>query len=142
MKTKLIIGGGIVLAAIMFLAFAGAKDSWVHYLAVDAFTAQPEYQELRVRLHGNVAASDLTSDPSLMKAVFDLEGETSTVRVAYTGIVPDMFQAGAEVVVEGRLDEHGIFQADTLLTKCASKYESEGDQPAMPPAHPTPTGDA
>lgn len=142
MKTKLIVGGGIVLAAIMFLAFSGAKDSWVHYLAVDEFNTEPDYQTLRVRLHGNVAEENLRSDPGMMLASFDLEGETSCVRVSYTGIIPDMFQPGSEVVVEGQLDEQGVFQADTLLTKCASKYESESDPAAMPASHPTPAGDA
>ena len=45
-----------------------------------------------------------------------------------TTVVPDTFQADREVVVEGTLDESGVFRADTLLTKCASKYESDGGQ--------------
>lgn len=143
MKTKMIVGGGIVLAAILFLAFSGAKGSWVHYLAVDEFVAQPEYQQDRVRLHGNVSEENLDSDPGMLKATFDLQGESQSVRVAFSGIVPDMFQAGAEVVVEGQLDETGVFQADTLLTKCASKYESDDASAEMPPTHPTPpAGDA
>ena len=28
------------------------------------------------------------------------------------------------VVVEGRLDTNGVFQATTLLAKCASRYEN------------------
>ena len=42
----------------------------------------------------------------------------------------ELFQAGAEVIVEGQQDAAGVFQADTLLTKCASKYEE------MPKDHP------
>jgi cytochrome c-type biogenesis protein CcmE len=34
-----------------------------------------------------------------------------------------MFGPGKNVVVEGRRDPAGVFQADVLMTKCASKYE-------------------
>ena len=52
----------------------------------------------------------------------DVEG-TATVRVLYTGSVPDLMGKGKDVVVEGRL-RNGMFVAvpDTLVTKCPSKY--------------------
>ena len=34
------------------------------------------------------------------------------------------FTDGVDVVVEGRLDANGTFQATTLLAKCASRYEN------------------
>lgn len=142
MKAKLMIGSGIVLAAVLFLAYAGSSESWVKYMSVDAFQAEPQHQALRVRLHGTVAEEGLDANAGLMQANFSLQGDSTAVPVTFSGIVPDMFQAGAEVVVEGKLDEHGTFQADILLTKCASKYESESDTPAQPPTHPAPAGDA
>ena len=44
-----------------------------------------------------------------------------------------MFQDGGEVVVEGALDEHGVFHANTLLTSCPSKYEAEKEAGKMHP---------
>jgi len=38
--------------------------------------------------------------------------------------IPDLFKDGAEVIVEGKYDE-GLFIADNLMTKCASRYEAE-----------------
>ena len=66
-----------------------------------------------------------------------------TIRVTYSGIVPDTFKDAAEVVVEGKYDlESGLFTAHVLLAKCPSKYEreefekgSEG-RPAAPAAAP------
>jgi cytochrome c-type biogenesis protein CcmE len=57
----------------------------------------------------------------------DVEG-TATVRVLYTGSVPDLMGKGKDVVVEGRL-RNGIFVAvpDTLVTKCPSKYAPKRD---------------
>jgi cytochrome c-type biogenesis protein CcmE len=42
--------------------------------------------------------------------------------VAYRGILPDMFAAGREVVVEGRYGD-GALAARQILTSCPSKYE-------------------
>jgi cytochrome c-type biogenesis protein CcmE len=36
-----------------------------------------------------------------------------------------MFKEGGDVVVTGKLDEAGVFQATDILTKCASKYQAE-----------------
>jgi cytochrome c-type biogenesis protein CcmE len=57
----------------------------------------------------------------------DVEG-TATVRVLYTGSVPDLFRKGRDVVVEGRL-RNGVFVAvpNTLVTKCPSKYAPKKD---------------
>jgi cytochrome c-type biogenesis protein CcmE len=45
------------------------------------------------------------------------------VPVVYKGSVPDLFRAGRDVVVQGRL-VNGVFVAipGTLVTKCPSKY--------------------
>ena len=47
---------------------------------------------------------------------------TESVPVSYTGVVPDPFREGREVIVSGRL-EQGTFVAerDSLVTKCPSK---------------------
>ena len=52
----------------------------------------------------------------------DVKG-TASVPVVYRGSVPDLFRAGRDVVVQGRL-VNGVFVAvpDTLVTKCPSKY--------------------
>jgi cytochrome c-type biogenesis protein CcmE len=52
----------------------------------------------------------------------DVQG-SATVPVLYRGTVPDLFQRGRDVVVDGRL-RNGVFVAvpGTLLTKCPSKY--------------------
>jgi cytochrome c-type biogenesis protein CcmE len=50
----------------------------------------------------------------------------SSVPVVYTGVVPDPFREGREVIVSGEL-ERGTFVAerDSLVTKCPSKFTKE-----------------
>ena len=45
--------------------------------------------------------------------------------VRYKGVKPDMFQTGADVIVEGRLEPDGVFAASVLMTSCPSKYQEE-----------------
>jgi cytochrome c-type biogenesis protein CcmE len=124
--TKLIAGGVILLLAIGYLAYAGMKEGWTAYhLPVDEYVKDAKYHGQRVRLAGKAAEEGLKSHPGLMKAEFMLLGETEKVAVAYTGVIPDLFKADVEVVVEGRRDASGVFQADVLMTKCASKYKSK-----------------
>lgn len=52
----------------------------------------------------------------------DVNG-TASIPVVYTGSVPDLFRAGRDIVVTGRL-HNGVFVAapGTMVTKCPSKY--------------------
>jgi cytochrome c-type biogenesis protein CcmE len=52
----------------------------------------------------------------------DVKG-TATVPVVYHGSVPDLFKAGRDVAVSGKL-ANGVFAGarDSLVTKCPSKY--------------------
>jgi cytochrome c-type biogenesis protein CcmE len=61
-------------------------------------------------------------DSPLTFRLRDVNG-TATVPVSYTGSVPDLFKAGRDVGVDGRL-RNGTFVGlpGTLVTKCPSKY--------------------
>lgn len=52
----------------------------------------------------------------------DIDGK-ATVRVVYTGSVPDLFWVGRQVYLKGQL-RNGVFvgERDSLVTKCPSKY--------------------
>jgi cytochrome c-type biogenesis protein CcmE len=133
-RWKLLIAGSVILAGVIILAVGGIRDGWVYFLPVDEFLSEPDRQGQRVRLHGVVASEALEVNRTLLLARFELTGETHRLPVEYEGVIPDQFMADREVVVEGALDETGIFQADTLLTKCASKYDSaEGEAPHADP---------
>lgn len=127
-RVKLIVAGLAIATAVALLAMSGVKEGWVYYLPVDEFVADAAYHGQRVRLHGRVAAEGLEVNGTQLLARFDLAGGETKQRVEYTGVIPDNFAADRDVVVEGRLDESGVFRADVLMTKCASKYESGGGE--------------
>lgn len=125
MRTKLIVAGLALAMAVGYLGFTSISQGWVYYMEVDPFLADQKYQSSRVRLHGTVAEDGLVIDQTAPAAEFALTGQTERLTVVYRGVIPEMFKAGGQVVVEGQLDQSGVFQADVLLTKCASKYQPQ-----------------
>jgi cytochrome c-type biogenesis protein CcmE len=61
--------------------------------------------------------------------IADRDGGGVELPVHYTGVVPDPFREGREVIVTGRLGEDGTFMAekDSLITKCPSKFADEAE---------------
>ena len=125
-RVKLIVAGLILTGAFSYLAFAGMQKGWVYFVSVDQFVADPQFHNQRVRLHGKVAADGFDASKSLLTARFNLTAKGGqSLPIVYRGVIPDQFEAGRDVVVEGRRDAAGVFQADVLMTKCASKYEPD-----------------
>jgi cytochrome c-type biogenesis protein CcmE len=55
----------------------------------------------------------------------DRDGSES-VAVAYTGVVPDPFREGREVIVSGELQNGTLVaERDSLVTKCPSKFTKD-----------------
>ena len=53
------------------------------------------------------------------------------MRVVYDSLeTPDMFNDGAEVVIEGHLDPSSVFVADNVMAKCPSKFEAKRSEKA------------
>lgn len=126
---KFLFGGILLAIAVGYLGFASVKTGWVYYVEIDKFVDEPKFHTQRVKLCGTVAQEGLVSSPAGMTASFTLRGQNKSLPVAFRGVVPDMFAAGRDVVVEGKLDAAGTFQSDQMMTKCASKYESAGKHP-------------
>ena len=80
-----------------------------------------------VDLTGKVAAGSVhKSGDTLRFAIRDRNGKGPTVPVVYTGVVPDPFRVGREVIVTGKL-KNGTFvgERDSLVTKCPSKFQTK-----------------
>jgi len=137
LKTKLSVAAVVLACAVGYLAYAGMQKGWVYTLGVDQYLASPEHQASRVRLCGLVSDQHLEIKKSALTAKFMIKGESKSLAVLYKGVIPDMFKAGAEVIVEGKRDPATqVFTADLLMTKRASKYEENGSGEKMPPSHP------
>src|SRR5262245_11614392 len=118
MRTKLLAASVILIGAFAYLAFAGMQKGWLYFVGVEQFLPGPQFAARRVRLHGKVAADGFDASKALLTAKFNLTGGSKSLAVVYHGALPDMFEVGRDVVVEGKRDAAGVFQADVLMTKC------------------------
>jgi cytochrome c-type biogenesis protein CcmE len=125
---KFLISGLLILVAVSFLAYTGFESSAIYYYTVSELTVQDEsVRNTNIRVNGQVDANSVEHHSTSSSALeFTITEGGESLPVFYQGIVPDTFGAGREIVIEGHLDSEGVFQADSILTKCPSKYEPEG----------------
>jgi cytochrome c-type biogenesis protein CcmE len=106
-----------------YLIYTGLRDTMIFYLTVSEVMAQPLELSQTQKVGGFVNSDSVRWDPKTLKLSFELEDQQSRLIVSYSGVVPDSFKPGAEVIVEGTYRGNGSFQATTIMPKCASKYE-------------------
>jgi cytochrome c-type biogenesis protein CcmE len=125
-RLKFVLGGIVIVAALVWLGFIGYEESKAYYITVEEFSAmQGQFQGKTVKVAGDVVEGSIDRSKSPMEFVISNQGKS--LRVLYVGkdIVPDTFKDGSKAVVEGRLAQDGSFQARRIEAKCASKYEAE-----------------
>ncbi|MEA1881590.1 MAG: cytochrome c maturation protein CcmE [Candidatus Marinimicrobia bacterium] len=79
----------------------------------------------RTKLGGLVKdGSIVISETNHLDCTFILKEGHTELAVKYDRTRPDLFKDGAEVIVTGQYLK-GVFYADELQTKCASRYEGD-----------------
>jgi cytochrome c-type biogenesis protein CcmE len=56
----------------------------------------------------------------------------NTMPVSYTGVVPDPFRGGREIILTGQREASGTFvgEPESLITKCPSKFTTNASETA------------
>ncbi|HKY33623.1 MAG TPA: cytochrome c maturation protein CcmE [Candidatus Polarisedimenticolia bacterium] len=127
-RLQLIIGGIIILGGIGGLIVYSFNQSMVYDHSVAEFLGDPVLRTSHCRIYGKVKADSILRSPDGIGVSFAVTDGSRWVPVVYGREVPDTFKENGDVVVEGRLDGKGVFQARNLLAKCPSKYEGEGTE--------------
>ena len=130
-QRKFLVGGTVVAGLVGYLMFTGMQDSMVYYYTPVELVAQttddPSLREVPAKVGGRVVAGTVQFDQrnlDLRFEIVDIETGTTRFPVHYQGPLPDTFQEGRDVVVEGKFTAAGVFEATTVLTKCGSRYEA------------------
>lgn len=138
----------IIVLALGYLAFTGVQESKSYYVTIGELKTMGDgayskrlrvagqVQSGSIKRHGthlefalveqNVAAVD-----SSAKIVKSPDGKPWLLNVEYSGMdaPPDTFKDESQALVEGKFGRDGLFHAQQIQAKCASKYA-----PAAQPA--------
>jgi len=124
-----LLGGIAILAAVIYLVYANTQANAVYYMTVNELKNCTTCTTQSVRVAGVVQPGSIVRDDQKELIRFVIAAGGQALPVTYTGVVPDIFRPGIEVVVEGHYSGQGPFQAQTLLAKCPSKFQSATPTP-------------
>ncbi len=113
---------GLAFAGLMYTTLSEGTEYYKH---VDEVMANPaQWEGKRLQLHGFVVDHSVMRRPDTLDYRFQVQANGKTVPVRYTGVVPDTFKDGAEVVLKGRLGPDGFtVDPNGVMAKCPSKYD-------------------
>lgn len=120
---------GATIAAITLslggLLYTTLSEDTQYYKHVDEVMAEPAaWHGKRLQLHGFVVDKSIERKPDTLEYRFRIESKGKIVQAHYTGIVPDTFKHGSEVVLKGQLGPDGFaVEPNGVMAKCPSKYE-------------------
>lgn len=148
-RAKFIVGGLLIVAAVIYLIVTSTQASAQYFLTVDELSERKGSEISRdVRVSGAVIGDTIAYDPEtltltftvahvpgdnseieaqggLAKVLYDAVNDPDRARmeVVYIGPKPDLLRHEAQAIMTGQLGEDSVFYADELLLKCPTKYE-------------------
>lgn len=132
-RTKFVVGGLVVVLVMGYLIFTSIQGATAPYLTVTELRSKgSSIYERNVRVTGVIQGESIDWNAQDLILKFEIADEGGRLPVLYNGLRPDMFQDGAQAVVEGRYTEGGTFEAHNLVLKCPSKYEEAATATAQP----------
>ena len=131
MKHKAIKVG--LTSLVLALAFGGLLyqtmgEATEYYKHVDEVMTDPvAWHGKKLQLHGYVVDKSIMRRPDTLDYIFKIHSNGKVVNARYTGVVPDTFKDGSEVVIKGTLSPEGFHVSPNgVMAKCPSKYEAKG----------------
>jgi cytochrome c-type biogenesis protein CcmE len=128
---KILVTVAALVLALTGLMYATLREDTQYYKHVDEVMADPAaWHGKRLQLHGYVNAIERRRNS--LEYRFNVQSNGKVVRARYSGVVPDTFKEGSEVVLKGQLNGDGFdVERNGVMAKCPSKYEpSKGALPA------------
>lgn len=127
----------IIVGTLLWLAMAGMQQTRTYYKTISELNQMGDRAyETRLRVAGDVGQGSISRKAGMVE--FTLVQERQTLRVTYDGTdpLPDTFRDGAQALADGRMGRDGVFHANRLQAKCASKYEAKpGRRAVAAPVH-------
>ena len=116
----------VLVAAFSGLMYTTLSEGTEYYKMVDEVLAdRAAWEGKNLQLHGYVVPDSIRRRPDTLEYRFEIQNNGQVVTANYTGVVPDTFQDGSEVVLKGHLRPEGFAVVPNgVMAKCPSKYEA------------------
>src|SRR6266487_302319 len=131
-QLRFVVGSVVIILTLVYLAFSGYQESKAYYQTVsELYASKEQAYERRLKVAGDVVPGSIQREGKVINFVISQEDlqtkrlQTLTVHYVGTDAPPDTFVDRAQAVVEGKLGQDGVFVANKMQAKCASKYEKE-----------------
>ncbi len=136
----------IIVGTIGWLAYSGYGSSKSYYVKLPELVSMGDQAyKSNLRVEGFVKPGSIKQSGTNVSFILtEYESHTAsastgrTLRVVYKGSEPppDTFKNDAQALAMGTLGRDGVFHANELQAKCASKYAPQQGQPAAAPSSP------
>lgn len=117
----------LIVAAVLLVTLLPSGGSYEQKVADIANNAK--LVGTRVKVTGAVVAGSWDKKTNPM--VFKIREQGSTtgpeVKVVYNGSAPNTFGSDTIAILTGTVSQQGVIEANEMLTKCPSKYETKSD---------------
>jgi cytochrome c-type biogenesis protein CcmE len=146
---KFMIGGILILGAVVFLIWTSTAASSEYFMTVDELNAKGSgVAEKNLRVSGAVIGDSIQYDAQSLTLSFEvahvpgdnaeiategglaevlhqavMDPARSRMKVVYVGVRPDLLRNEAQAIMTGHLGTDGVFYAEELLLKCPTRYE-------------------
>lgn len=153
---KFVIGGLLILGAVVFLIWTSTKASAEYFLTIDELNAKGSaIVDKNLRVSGAVVGDSIQYDTQSLTLSFEvaqvpadnlaiktegglaevlhqavLDPSRARMKVVYVGPKPDLLRNEAQAIMTGHLGNDGVFYAEELLLKCPTRYEEAVPQQA------------
>ena len=131
-QLKFVVGSVVIILTLAYLAYSGFKEGNAYYQTVsELYATGDQAYTRRLKVAGDVVPGTIQRDGKVINFLISQQNEKTkkleTLPVKYVGsdAPPDTFIDRAQAVVEGQLGHDGVFIANKMQAKCASKYEKE-----------------
>ena len=129
--TMMVTGVGVAIA----VALKAFNENLMFFYTPSAVAGGEAPAGHLIRVGGLVTNGSVKRQPDGLTVTFDITDYAETIKVQYTGILPDLFREGQGIVARGRLQDGNLFVAEEVLAKHDENYMPPEVADALKTAH-------
>lgn len=122
-KRLLLVGGAVaLLVGAVALVLTAFQQNLVFFHTPTEVAEGKAPAGRTFRVGGMVEEGSVKREPDGLTVRFAITDTAKVIPVSYRGTLPDLFQEGKGAVVQGTLDQDGLFRASEVLAKHDENY--------------------